>query len=231
MSGVLALRLRNSLLWPALITAGMVSLTLFLGVWQVERLAWKTELLASIDRGEASPPVELTDTAAPFSRVKVRGHLLPLAALYGAEVRATDTGAAMGGQLVQPLTRVGAPAVMLDLGWVPEGTAPLDATDLQIVGYVRPPEHPIRFGAKDDPATHRFYALDPAAIGRSLGLDTVAPFTIVALGPDRPGVFPAPALSLPRPVNNHLSYAVTWFGMAIAGLVIFTVYARKSLRP
>ncbi len=208
--------------------AAMVALAIFLGVWQVQRLAWKTALLASIDRGEAAGPVPLTDDAAAFTRVVVAGRLVPEAAIYGIEVRSTATGPAMGGQLVQPLIREGAAPVMLDLGWVPDGTMPAAAADVRIEGYVRPPESPIRFGAKDDPATHRFYALDPVAMGRSLGLDHVAPFTVVALGPDRPGMFPAPAQSLPRPVNNHLSYALTWFGIAVAGAVIFTVYARRG---
>jgi len=42
---------------------------------------------------------------------------------------------------------------------------------------------------------------------------------------------PEPAHALPRPVDNHLSYALTWFGLAATLLVIFILYARKVLRP
>ena len=209
----------------------MVALTLFLGVWQVQRLAWKTDLLAQIDRGEAAPPVPLSDHPAQFSRVIVSGTFRPEWALYGVEVRATSNGPALGGQLVRALERDGSLPVMVDLGWVPEGAPPPDTEGpVTIEGYVRPSEKPIRFGAADDPAHRRFYALDPVAIGKSIGLNEVAPFTIVALGTAHPGRYPEPGKTLPRPVNNHLTYAATWFSMAAAGLVIFAIYARKVLR-
>ena len=40
------------LLWPALTTLAALCVLLGLGVWQVPRLAWKTELLAAIDQVE-----------------------------------------------------------------------------------------------------------------------------------------------------------------------------------
>ncbi len=210
----------------------MVALTLYLGVWQVQRLAWKTALLAQIDRGEAAAPVPLSEAPAPFSKVVVMGRLRPESALYGVDVRATPAGLEMGAQLVRALDRDGAAPVIVVLGWIPESvTLPVPEGSVEVVGYVRPPELPVRFGAGDDPAARRFFALDPVAIGRALGLASVAPFTVVALGPSHAGVYPQPADALPRPVNNHLSYAVTWFGMAGVGVVIFAVYARKVLRP
>ncbi|MBN8904164.1 MAG: SURF1 family protein, partial [Rhodospirillales bacterium] len=75
-----------------------------------------------------------------------------------------------------------------------------------------------------------FYTLDPAAIGRALGLPTVAPYTIVALGDTPPQRWPDPAKHLPRPPNNHLSYAITWYGLAAALVVIFILWARKTVR-
>ena len=210
-------------------TFGMVALTVYLGVWQVQRLTWKTALLDQIDQAEQSPPQPLTETPSPFARVTVTGTLRAESARYGVEVRATKSGAALGSQLLRVLDRPEGAPVLVDLGWVPEGLTPPAGT-VTVQGYVRPPEYPVRFGAADDPAGRRFYALDPAAIGRALGQPELPPFTIVALGPAQPGVFPEPATALPRPVNNHLSYAVTWFGMALAGVVIFALYARKAAR-
>jgi surfeit locus 1 family protein len=64
-----------------------------------------------------------------------------------------------------------------------------------------------------------------------LGEPNVAPFILVAIGPAAPrGPFPDPAQRLPRPPDNHLQYAVTWFGFAITLLIIFVLYARKALR-
>ena len=75
----------------------------------------------------------------------------------------------------------------------------------------------------------QFYTLDPEAIGRSLGLQHVAPFILIALGPTPPEHYPDPAKHLPRPPNNHLSYAITWYGLAVALVVIFALWARKVL--
>ncbi len=96
-----------------------------------------------------------------------------------------------------------------------------------VEGYVHPAERAGSFSATDDVAGRHFYTLDPQVIGAALGLGRVAPFTLVAMG--APAI-PDPARHLPRPPNNHLSYAVTWFGFAITLLVIFAVYARKVVR-
>ena len=86
--------------------------------------------------------------------------------------------------------------------------------------------------ATDDAAGRRFYTFDPAAIGRALGLEAVAPFGLVALAPPgaSPGTLPAAARSLPRPNNPHLGYAITWYGLAVALVGVFAVFARRRLQ-
>lgn len=210
----------------------MLALTIGLGVWQVQRLSWKTALLAEIDRGETAPAIPLPADPRPFTKVRVSGLLRQdLAALYGIEVHTTQAGPVLGAFLLNPLERPGADPVIVDRGWVPSD-APRDATPIPatVEGYIRAPEQPVRFGAADDPAARRFYALDPASIGASLGLQRVAPYTLVALGRVAAGVFPEPVLALPRPANNHFTYALTWFGLAGALLAVFGVYARNSLK-
>ena len=214
-------------------TAAMLATTASLGVWQVQRLHWKTRLLQEIDRGEAAPAVSLPPDPAPFTKVRVTGRLRQdLQALYGIEVRSTTSGPEMGAYLLNPLERDGADPVIVNRGWVPLGAPrPGDTVSATVEGYVRAPEKPVRFGAADDPLARRFYALDPGPIAASLGLSHAAPFTLVALGPAVPGIYPEPATALPRPANNHLSYAITWFGLAASLLVIFAIYARRALRP
>lgn len=221
------------LLLPGLMTAAMLAATTSLGVWQVERLHWKTDLLREIDLGEAAPAVPLPADPQPFTKVRVAGRLRQdLQALYGVEVRSAAAGPVLGAYLLNPLERPGADPVIINRGWVPlDRPQPGGTVDAVIEGYVRAPELPVRFGAADDPAARRFYALNPAAIAASLGLPRAAPFTVVALGDTPPGTYPEPARVLPRPPNNHLSYAITWFGLAASLLVIFAIYARRALRP
>ena len=216
------------LLWPTVMAVAMLALTLGLGFWQVERLAWKTALLAEIDRGEAGAPIPLPSQPQPFRRVVVEGEFLPGVVRYGAEVRAVASGPVMGAQLVSALARPDGAPVLIDRGWAPiefDGAPPVGKQ--RIEGYVRAPEPATALGARDDAAGHRFFALDPGPIGASLGLAQVAPFTVVALG--SASGLPEPAQALPRPPNDHLSYAATWFSLSAALMVIFGLFVRQTL--
>ncbi len=231
------------LIGPALMTAVMFLVLIGLGSWQVRRLAWKEGILAQIARAEAAQPVPLssapgTPVPAPFTKVAATGTLMhDKSALYGAEVRDTLAGPELGGQLIEPLRREGAPPLLVDRGWVPlKGDHPVAMPQGQvtIAGFVHPGVTPGLFSAHDDVAGRHFYTLDPAAIGAALGLDRVAPFVLIAMAspPARgmPQGLPIPADHLPRPPNNHLQYAVTWYGLAGALLVIFTIWARGAAR-
>ena len=208
----------------------MLALTLWLGVWQIQRLHWKQGLLTNIDRAEAAPAVPLPQSPLPFEKVEVTGHLRDdLAAHYGSEVRAIASGPTLGAQLIVPLERPGELPILVDRGWYPDGAVPpAVAGPVTITGYIRPPEPAGPFAPNVDLVQRRFWALDPAPIGKALGLDQVAPFTLVALGPA--DASPSPAQVLPRPPNDHLGYAVTWFGLAACLIGIFAVFARKTLR-
>lgn len=225
-------RLRR-LLWPGAITVAMLATLLALGTWQLHRRAWKTALLADIDRGEAAPAIPLPTDPRPFTKVFADGVLREdLAALYGSELRSTVAGPTLGAHLLTPLERPGADPVIVDRGWVPADrprpTVPA-AGAVRVEGYIRAPESPVLFTA-DDPANRRFFALNPAAVGASLGLTRTAPFTLVALGTVPPGTVPVPARDMPRPTNNHLMYAFTWYGLAGALLAVFATYCRTVLR-
>lgn len=219
------------LLWPGVMTAVMLAVLLGLGTWQVQRLHWKLGILAQIARAEAAPPTPLPTRPDPFEKVQVSGHLrADLAASYGAEVRDTSAGTEIGTQLIVPLERHGGDTILADLGWVPTSLQhPIEPTDRDttLVGYIHPGDRPGWFSATDDVAKRQFYTLDPTAIGAALGLKHVAPFVLIVMGQPPPQGYPEPATHLPEPPNNHLSYAITWYGLAVALVVIFVVWARK----
>ncbi len=227
MSGTAA---RRRLLVPSLITAVLLAILLTLGFWQLRRLAWKEGLLAEIARAEHGPPAPLGAQPPPrFARVTATGTLRPgKFALYGDDVRDIGPATVMGAQLVEILDRPGLPSVLVDLGWVPSDAhtpAKPVSGPATITGFARPGEHPGWLSAPDDPDARRFYTLDPAAIGASLGAADLAPFTLVAMG-QAPSDGPIPADAMPSLPNNHLSYAFTWFGLAGALLVVFGAWVR-----
>ena len=217
------------ILSAGLATAAALAILISLGVWQLHRLHWKQGLLAQIDAAEHAPPRELTATTPPlFTRVTVQGVFRgDKAALYGAEVR----GMHMGAQEIEVLERPGDRPVLVMLGWVATdtGRVPPVAGPATVTGYVRVPEAGSFLSAADDLEGRHFYTLNPTTIGASLGHADVEPFTLVAMGaPGRWQAAPQPAETLPRPVNNHLQYALTWFGLGAALLGVFGVWAFKK---
>ena len=219
------------LLVPGATALAMVALLISLGVWQLQRRTWKLGLLAQIDQAESAPAILLPPDPPAFAKVRAEGRLRPdLQALYGSDVRDVPGGTTIGAQLIEPLERPGQDPVLVDLGWLPTGTRAAPA-GTAVEGYMRRPHHPGAFRAPDDPAARRFFTLDPGPIAASLGIARAAPFTLIAMGAAEPGVFPQPAETLPRPPNDHLNYALTWFGLALALVVVFTVYARKATPP
>jgi surfeit locus 1 family protein len=221
------------LLWPGITAAAMLAVLLALGTWQVERLQWKRQLLAQIARAEAAPAVPLPADPPPFAKVQVTGELREdLAAFYGVQVRDTLAGSQLGTQLIVPLQREQDRTILVDLGWVPnKRLQPLGLAegDVTLQGYIRPSEKPGLFSVSDNRASRQFFTLNTSAIGPALGLHDVAPFVLVAMGEPPAQGYPDPAQHLPRPPNNHLSYAITWYGLAAALLLIFGLWTREVL--
>jgi surfeit locus 1 family protein len=222
---------------PGLSTLVMLLLLIGLGTWQVYRLHWKEGILAQIAKAEAAPPIPLPagpQAPSPFTKISVTGRFrFDQAAQYGAEVRDTAAGPTMGAYQIVPLERAGAPTILVDRGWIPQNrTTALNepAGDVTVSGYVHPGDKPHWFSPTDDDAGRQFFTLDPAVIGAVIGAPNPEPFALVAMGPETAGTYPAPAQHLPRPPNNHLSYVITWYGLAVALLIIFGVWVRKALR-
>lgn len=224
----------SRLLGPGLMTVVMVAILLSLGVWQVHRLAWKERILARIAAAEAAPAIPLPPHPGPFVKVSVTGRFRPDLAVHFADVvRDTPAGPAMGTELVVPLERPDGPPVLVDRGWIPlsfPATVAWPRGSVTVEGYVASAEHPGLFTPRPEPQKRQVYALDPAMIGRMVGLPQVAPFTLVALRSGRQSDYPIPARHLPRPPNHHLVYLTIWFTLAGALVVIFAVWARDVLR-
>jgi surfeit locus 1 family protein len=222
---------RSRFLIPGLSATVMLVVLAGLGTWQVYRLHWKQGILVQIATAESAPPIPLGPDPAPYTKVSAVGHFrFDLAVQYGVEVRDTLAGPTMGSYQIVPLQRVGAPTVLVNRGWVPQKREVAlndPAGEVTVIGYVRPGDKPQWFSAADNVAIRQFYTLDPQGMARSLGVDDSLPFILVALGSEPARSYPVPAQHLPRPPNNHLSYVLTWYGLALALVVVFAVWARK----
>jgi surfeit locus 1 family protein len=240
----------RGLLWPA-VAASLASLLLMgLGIWQLQRLAWKEALIERIESRAQLAPVDLPPRAEwpslasedyDFRHVRMSGRfdLHHEALLFSTSP--AGFGPEPGYYVLAPFDLEGGGVIFVNRGFIAASKARDAArrsppeTPQTITGLMRPPQTRNLFTPADDPDHGMWYTSDPQKIAQSRGIAGAAPFTVVLDPPgedarDATGEFPRPAASGMDIVNNHLSYAVTWFGLAAALIVVFLAYARSSLQ-
>lgn len=210
-------------------------LLLGLGTWQLQRLAWKTELIAKARQAAAAPAGKLPEgaldpTALDRARFRVTGAYIDRPAVALGLV--TRDGRP-GGRLLAPFRLADGRMLLVDRGFVPEpalrealAAAP-PAGPRTLEGVARAGAAGGWLGPAPDLALPRWYAPDLAAIGHHLGLE-LEPILLVLERPE-PGVgpYPAPATQPVELPNPHLGYALTWFGLAGALLVFYILLGRR----
>jgi surfeit locus 1 family protein len=239
----------SSLLWPGIATALCFLILVGLGTWQVERLAWKENLLAEIGARIHAAPRPLPARSEWPTLAPERVEYLHVTAtgtfeheheayLFRAAGGTGAAGSQPGYQVLTPLRLTDGAHVIINRGFVP-----LDRRDpatrmagqvtgpVTLTGLLRMPEARNPFTPPDDPARNIWFTRDPAALGKNFGLQENAPFSIdadAAMTP--PGGLPVGGATVLDVPNNHLSYAVTWYGLALSLLAIFALFARRRLR-
>jgi surfeit locus 1 family protein len=237
-------RRRRGLLVPGLFTLVGIALLLGLGVWQLERKVWKEALIDSITRRMAAAPAELPPperwasldpAAAEFTRVAFRAELdddqEALVFASGAALRPDVSGP--GYWVFTPARLAGGARVVVNRGFVPEGAsdaASRAAGPVDIVGALRWPERPGWFTPAGEPARNLWFARDHVAIAAAKGWGSVAPFYLEQEAPPPPGGLPRPGKLVVTLPNNHLQYAITWFGLALVLAGVFAAFARAHRR-
>ncbi|MEP9367323.1 SURF1 family protein [Xanthobacter sp. VNH20] len=211
-----------------LLAVALCALLVGLGIWQLERRAWKLDLIERIDARVHAQPVAapgpqawktMSAAADEYRRVRAGGTFLND---HETLVKAvTERGG--GFWVITPLKTDQGFTVLVNRGFVPaeEARAARRTADPSVVvGLVRMSEPKGGFLRANDPDTDRWYSRDVAAIAAKRGLSDTAPYFIDAEA--SPGAGPQGGLTIIDFPNNHLIYALTWFGLAImvtAGLV------------
>jgi surfeit locus 1 family protein len=229
-------RTRTLLAWTAVLLA--ISLLLALGVWQIERRAWKHDLIARVDTRVVAEPVAppgpadwptVSREGDEYRHVTVAGRFLNDREVTVQAV--TELGP--GYWVLTPLD-TGAFTVLVNRGFVPiDRRDPATRTrgrieaPTTVTGLLRISEPGGGFLRANDPAAGRWYSRDVAAIAAATGLAApVAPYFIDADAAPNPGGLPVGGLTVIRFRDSHLSYALTWFAMA-AGLAAAAVFVRR----
>jgi surfeit locus 1 family protein len=226
------------LLWPTATTIPALILLLGLGFWQVQRLHWKEGLLAHIESQMEAPaadlPATIEDPASwEYRRVRVTGQYENGKELY---LYAINLDGDAGYLVFTPLQRTAGDPVLVNRGWVPEDRKDpatraegLIAGEVAIEGIGRISGGAGPFTPANEPARNRWFSRDLSAMAPAVGM-SLAPVMVDRDKTPVPGGWPLGGQTRIDIPNNHLQYAVTWFGLAYAVLVIFVIYARRALK-
>lgn len=211
----------------AVLVTAMVAGLLALGVWQMERRAWKLDLIRQVDArvhapASPAPGPELWPTVTA-DRDQYRHVVLTGIFDHDHETltqAVTDYGP--GFWVMTPFRTDAGFTVLINRGYVSTDRRTSEsrtAGQVQgrqtVQGLLRITEPRGGFLRANDPATDRWFSRDVSAIAGRRGLSDVAPYFVDADKTANPGGWPIGGLTIVRFPNSHLVYALTWFGLAL----------------
>lgn len=202
-----------------------------LGIWQVQRLQWKLDLVARVDARVNAEPVAapgssvwnaISPASHEYLRVRLHGHFLNDKEALTQAVTELDGGY----WVVTPFVTDEGFTVLVNRGFVtPQFRAPATRAhsarqgQTTVSGLLRISERGGGFLRHNDPQNERWFSRDVAAIAAARGLQDTAPYFVDADATPNAGDWPRGGLTRIRFSNSHLVYAITWFalmGMALA---------------
>ncbi len=237
-------------------TLAMVAVFVGLGLWQLQRRVEKHALIAALTERIAAVPGSLpassqwsalTPERDEFRRVSLTAtyQSLPDAMVYSSGSAVRDDVTGPGTWAFMPATLPGGETVVINAGFVQNTmqdraqqdravTRLITKESVTLTGYMRFPEGAGSLTPPENIAKRLWFTRDHLAMARALGWGKdgrpIAPFYIDLEAP-------APASGIPKPgpltvhlKDDHLQYAVTWFGLAGAVLIAFGAWLRAQRR-
>ena len=243
-----ALRKRRSTVLDATMFA-LVGIVILcgLGVWQLDRKMWKEDLIARLNARLSRAPQDLPPRASwpqlhqdgeEFRRV-----VFPAEFLDGEEALVYTAGSPLrpdvkgpGYWVFAPVRLAGGSIVLVNRGFVPpDHKDPAERSEgtphgiVDVVGVMRWPEARGTFTPADDPKKNIWFLRDSKSIADIKKWATAAPFYIDQEEPVPAGGWPKPGKLEVQLPDNHLQYAITWFGLALALAGVYVVWLVRRL--
>ena len=235
---------RRSLLLLSILAAVAFAILVGLGVWQLERKAWKESLITALAERSVAPPAPLPPrrewaslaAADEFRRVGARIAFAPgrEARVYGGGSGLREDIKGLGYFAFAPARLADGTTVVINRGYVdnvsPDASLkPLGLPDaaIDIVGALRWPEPRQWFVTPYSAQQDLWFTRDHRAMAERYGWGEVAPFYIEMESPSPAGGVPRPGPLRVKLRNDHLGYAITWFGLAASLLAVFGVWVAR----
>lgn len=225
-------------LWATLCTIGGILILCGLGVWQLERLQWKGDLLEKLNAEYAKNVREITirpadlDADFEYMRGTLQGYYdFDKQILLGQHVYKNLPGQ----HVYTPLQLNDGSYVLVDRGWVPQHWHSVNELETDrkaaqsghVGGLIRKPWEGNSFTPENNPQSDEWYRVDIPQIAAARSLKNLRPYILVLEARETEGNYPIAQGRAPEISNNHLQYAIFWFVMAG---VLAVIYALRFLK-
>ena len=242
--------------WRSLVVPGIAALIVCailvgLGLWQVRRLAWKEALIAAVTERLGAAPVAapgpadwpaMDIPAQEYTPVSVSGKFLNDREIHVVYALTAPKGklGGLGTMAMTPFVTDAGWIVYVNRGFVPEvkidpATRPGSRIEGEttVTGVIRQTADRSWFMPGDDAVKNEWFSRDPKlyAASQPLPVATIAPYLIDAkFDTSLPDGIPQGGETVIDFPNNHLGYAITWFGLALCCAGVYLAFAIGKLR-
>lgn len=234
------------MLWPTVFTVPAVALMLSLGIWQLERMEWKEEIISTRQARVTAPEISLPGPGATaetfeYFPARVEGTFLHDREMY---LGARSMRGNVGFQVVTPFQL--APAgpengageiILVNRGWVPDSLRdPARRAEGQVEGpltlhgILRWPVERAWLQPENEPDKNFWFYVDLPAMAEFAGVEANTTYYLEASAEPNPGGMPIGGQTRVNLPNDHLHYALTWFSLAVTLMVIYVLFHRGRAR-
>lgn len=214
-------------IFPLFLGLGGAAVLVALGIWQLQRLEWKEAMLAEIEARIHDAPVVLPTTfnhdRDRYLPVKVEGTYLPEEILVLTGVK----GIGPGYRVISPFETSDGRRILVDRGFIPNAQTSEARPSMagRLVGNLQWPRETDSFTPPPDIEDGIWFARDVPSMSETLGTEAVL-VILRETTEANPAVIPYPVTTQGIP-NDHLGYAITWFGLAIVWLGMTVLLIRR----
>ncbi len=234
----------RALIWLTISTIFAFAVLVWLGTWQLQRLEWKTDLIAKIEARIHDVPVTLEEAVTRANGGQDVDYLkLTATGTFNLDRELyyfTVISGQVGWLVYSPFETAGG-ILLVNRGFVRDtnrdpatrqANDEMASQDLVITGLVREAQFPVLFVPDNEPDTNNWYWRDIAAMAEALdtGPRTIIPFSLDLQTPTPASGVPLAGVTRVSIANRHLGYVYTWYGLAAALLIIYLILARKMRR-
>ena len=227
-------------LWPTIVAFPTLVVLLWLGTWQVQRLEWKNQLIEDFESRATAAPIDLPvgqiDRKMEFRRLALTGSFDHTKEVF--MTGRTYEGNA-GFHIVTPFALTDGRMILVNRGWVSESYRDPSKRDFtliegetQIEAIIRFPNEKGYFVPENEPENGFWFTLVPSQINQHLALGDAAidQFYADALRTSDVVTLPIAAKTKLNLRNAHLSYAMTWYGIALALIGVYLAFHYQAGR-